>query len=85
MQITGTVREYVQVEPDNQQTSILSLRVHDVSPEAQAEIEELRSLLHLNPKATEFKLVYGSVPADDTEIAVQTRSLVDLIINLPRR
>jgi hypothetical protein len=82
VQISGAVREYVKVDPDNQQTSILAMRVKDASPEIQAEITELRTLLHLSLDATEFKLVYGPIPSSDTEIAVLTRSIVGLIVNM---
>ena len=84
VQLSGVVREYVKVDSASQQTqtSILSLRVRDISPEVQAEELELRTLLHLNLQATEFTLVYGPSPANDTEIAVLTRSIVGLIVNL---
>jgi hypothetical protein len=82
VQISGAVREYVKVDPGNQQTSILAMRVKDVSPEIQADIKELRTLLHLNLEATEFNLVYAPVPSSDTEIAVLTRSIVGLIVNM---
>ena len=82
IQISGAVREYVKVDPGNQQTSILSIRAKDVPPEIQADIEQLRALLHLNKEATEFQLVYGPISSSDTEIAVLTRSIIGLIVNM---
>jgi hypothetical protein len=78
IQLSDAVRMYVK-EGDKQQVNILALRSKDVPPEIQADSAELRRLLHLSPTATEFKLVYAPRPADDTEVAVLTRSIVGLL------
>jgi hypothetical protein len=43
---------------------------------------ELRRLLHLNPEATEFKLVSAPLPSTDTEVAVMTRSISGMLQNM---
>ena len=43
---------------------------------------EIRKLLGLDPHAKEFNVVYGSVPKDDKEIAILTRSLLQVIVDL---
>ena len=43
--------------------------------------EDLKSVfetLGLNPKATQINLVYGLLPANDQEIALQTRSVIEI-------
>ena len=62
-----------------QETRIITLRTKDISPEIVADINELRQLLHLNPTATDFELTNAPLPSSDTEIAVQTRSIIELI------
>ena len=47
-----------------------------------ADINELRQLLHLNPTATDLELTNAPLPSSDTEIAVQTRSIIELIKNM---
>jgi hypothetical protein len=42
----------------------------------------LRLLLRLNSEATEFELTSAPLPSKDTEIAVQTRSIIDLLKNM---
>jgi hypothetical protein len=79
IQISGAVRTYVKVQPDKQAANILAFRTKDVPPETLADILELRHLLHLNPDATEFNLVFGAAPSSDTEIAVVTRSILGLL------
>ncbi len=39
-------------------------------------------LLGLDPQASEFRLVYGSSASDDREIAMLTRSMIDIIAEL---
>jgi hypothetical protein len=79
LQASGAVRFYIKEDANKQQTSILALRKTNVAPDVQAEIVELRALLHLNPDATELTIVSTATPANDTEIAIQTRSIIGLL------
>ncbi len=82
IQLSGAVRLYVKEDADKHQTSILGLRTEDTPPEIKADSAELRRLLHLNPEATEFKLVSAPLPSSDTEVAVQTRSISVMLQNM---
>jgi hypothetical protein len=62
--------------------TILFFRRSDLSDHERREIDELRQLLNLHPEAHEFDLVFGPTPASDREIAVQTRSLVQILIEV---
>jgi hypothetical protein len=42
----------------------------------------VRRLLGLDPNAQEFSVVYGSVAANDKEIAMLTRSILEILIDL---
>lgn len=79
IQISGAVKMYIKVEPDKKETEILTFRSKDIPPETLADIHEVRRLLHLNPDATDFKLVFGAAPNADDEIAVLTRSVLSII------
>lgn len=41
-----------------------------------------RGVLCLNRDATEFRIVYGSIPTSDTEIAILTRSINEVLIDI---
>jgi hypothetical protein len=43
---------------------------------------EIARILGLDPLAREFKVVYGSVAASDKEIALLTRSMVEVLVDL---
>jgi hypothetical protein len=42
----------------------------------------VRKALGLDPVAAEFKVVYGSIAKDDKEIAILSRSILEILINL---
>jgi len=45
-------------------------------------VHDIRRTLGLDPNASDFRVVYGSVPSDDKEIAILTRSILDVIVDL---
>jgi hypothetical protein len=46
------------------------------------EMKNFRQLLGLNTNTWEFRVLYGSIAADDKEIAIQTRSMLQIMIEL---
>jgi hypothetical protein len=46
------------------------------------EIAEVGRLLGLKPETTEFKVIYGAAPMQAGEVAILTRSIMDIIIEL---
>ena len=82
VQVSGAVRLYVKETPNKEQTRIIALRTQNIPLEIQADIAELRRLLRLNAEATEFELTSVPLPSSDIEIAVQTRSIIELMKNM---
>src|SRR5262245_8727798 len=54
----------------------------DLTEREHAEIDEVRRLLRLDPETAEFDLVFGPTAASSREIAVQTRSLVQILLEV---
>jgi hypothetical protein len=65
-----------------QVTTSIVFSKKSVSPAVQADRAEVRRLLGLNAEANEFSVVYGSVAANDKEIAMLTRSLSEILTDL---
>jgi hypothetical protein len=82
IQASGGVQVDVKEDPKKQVTNIITLRSNNLPAEVLAEIAELRRLLHLDPDATELRLVSAPLPSNDREIAVQTRSISELLANM---
>jgi hypothetical protein len=58
---------------------IMVFRAHHVDETATANAKKVRELLGLNPDAQEFRLAFGTVPQDDKEIAMLTRSMIEIL------
>ena len=54
---------------------LMSIRRTDIPPELAEELAQMRRLLRMDPEVTEFKIVYGMLPAAKDEIAFRTRSI----------
>lgn len=65
----------------NQGTTIVFFR-RDLGEDLEEKIRQLQVLLGLNPESSEFSLVYGSTAANDREIAMLTRSMLEITIEL---
>src|SRR5271169_2925493 len=59
--------------------AIVGFRAHQLDQAKAATAREVRQLLHLSPDAEEFKLSIGAVAASDKEIAMLTRSMMEII------
>lgn len=79
VQEAGAVSLRIEQDPQKHQTTVISIRAKDVSEETLARSRELRELLGLAPDATEFKLVSGSLAANDQELALKTRSMMHIL------
>lgn len=72
----------MRVRKTGEQTSTLVVFSKRPSPEVEADRAGVRGLLGLDPKAEEFSVVYGSVASNDKEIAILTRSMLEILIDL---
>jgi hypothetical protein len=62
-------------------TALLVIR-RERDPEIEALSAEVRNMLGLDPQANDFQVVYGAIPRNDKEIAVLTRSILEVLIDL---
>ncbi len=51
-------------------------------PEVEALSAEVRKMLGLDPNATDILVVYGAIPKDDKEIALLTRSILEILVDI---
>jgi hypothetical protein len=66
---------------DKQEAALMVIRgKRDTATEALA--AEVRNILGLHPRTNDFSVVYGAIPRDDKEIAILTRSFLEVIIDL---
>ncbi len=72
----------LRVRKTGDQTATVIVFSKKPNPEIEAARAEVRKLLGLDPKAEEFSVVYGSVAANDREIAILTRSMLEILLDL---
>ena len=80
IQLSGALG--LRVRKTGDQTATLMTFSKKPSAAIQADRAEVRRLLGLDPEAEEFSVVYGSVAANDREIAILTRSMLEILIDL---
>jgi len=80
IQQSGQIGMRVKKTGDQVSTSIVFSK--KLPPALQADRDEVRKLLGLDPQADEFSVVYGSVAANDHEIALLTRSVLEILTEL---
>jgi hypothetical protein len=61
---------------------VMAIRNASIDPALATELNDLRKLLKLKPDAQEFRVVFGTLPKDQTEIAFRTRSILRIMITL---
>jgi hypothetical protein len=66
---------------DREEALLLTFR-HKVEPNVEADIQAVRQLLGLDSQAEDFRVVYGAVAANDKEIAILSRSILEILVDL---
>lgn len=66
---------------NDKQSSLLVIR-EESNKDAPRLSADIRQLLKLNPSAAELSIVYGSIGSNDHEVAILTRSVLDVLIEL---
>ena len=62
--------------------SVLVLHRNDETPQLRADVRTLRDALGIRQDAREIRVVYGSFPKTDAELALVTRSMLEILIDL---
>ena len=80
IQDSGALELRVQKETNREANLIVLGGSRDEKAEIQG--REVRKMLGIDPQVREFKVVYGSLPSNNKEIALVTRSVLQLLIDL---
>ncbi len=72
----------LRVQKTNETEGVLMSFRGKVDPSVQEDILFARKTLGLDPSAGDIRVVYGSVAKDDKELALLTRSILEIIVDL---
>jgi hypothetical protein len=81
-QMGGHVGIRVTREKDNKDTVAFYFQDKDIDPAMAAELAEVRKTLHLDPARSDFRVTYGASAANAGEIAIQSRSVAQILQEL---
>jgi len=83
IQRVGALQFRVELDRDRKdETTVVFFRQESVGPEIVAKIEELRQVLKLEGNDGRFKLTHSPVPGGPGELAIQTRSMLQILLAL---
>lgn len=82
VQRSGAVGMRVIKGEDEKETTVLFFYRENLSPEIQEAVQEVNQLLGVDPDAQEVQVSYGLLPANNREIAILTRSMLQIMLNL---
>jgi len=66
---------------DREEAVLMTFR-QKLDPSIEADVLAIRQALGLDPEAREFRVVYGAVASNDKEVALLTRSALEVLIDL---
>jgi hypothetical protein len=82
LQQSGAVGMRIEKTEDAREATVFTFHQKDISPELLSASNSIKRLLGLAPDSREFKVVYGSLPRNGNEIAILSRSMLEIIIEL---
>ena len=72
----------IRVQKSTEREAMAAVFSDKVDKNTEADITEVRKMLGLDPKGREFRVVYGSISSGNKEIAILSRSVLQVILNL---
>jgi hypothetical protein len=79
LQLTGAFALRVE-KKDEAEAGVVVFRTRQVDEATEATTSGVRKMLGLNLEAQEFNLVFGTIQKDDTELALVTRSMLEILL-----
>jgi hypothetical protein len=80
VQLSGAIG--MRVQRTNKEESVLMTFRGNLDPKIEEDVLAIRAALGLDPAARDFRVVYGSVSSSDKEIAILTRSALEVLVDL---
>jgi len=80
IQLSGEIG--MRVEKKNDQAETVFVFRRNPNPETEADRAEVKKLLGIDPQAEKLSVVYGSLASSDHEIALLTRSVLEILTDL---
>jgi hypothetical protein len=80
-QLSGAIGMRVR-RVDREEAELMLTFPKELDPGIEANVLAVRQILGLDPRSREFQVAYGSVAANDKQIAVLSRSILEILVDL---
>lgn len=84
LQLSRTISMRIE-RPGEAESAVIIFRNKGIDEATQADLERVRDLLQLEPGRNEFQVIYAAVPRDGATIAMYTRSILSIMLELAAR
>jgi hypothetical protein len=81
IQASGAVGLRVAAQ-EGREVALMVLQGKKMTPELQEDSRKVREILDINREAKDIRVVYGSAPANDSELALLTRSMLEILMDI---
>ena len=85
IQKSGAVGMRIDKENEQKKSTVMFFYRENTTEEIKAALRELSTLLHIKPGEKEVTVTYGLLPGSDREIAMLTRSMLSVMVELATR
>lgn len=85
MQMAGAINTKIVRQKENHESLFLSFLPKVGDADVSAKLRELCDLLGLDRSASQYKVVFGTIPENNREIAMQTSSVMRILVALAAR
>ena len=85
IQVSGAVGMRILKESDQKESTVLFFYREALDAEIEAALGELNAILGLHREGNEVRVVYGLIPGGDQELAMLTRSMLHIMVELATR
>jgi len=72
----------IRILKSNEREALAAVFSDKVDKNTEGDIIDVRKMLGLNPQAREFRVVFGSIASNDQEIAMLSRSVLQVLLNI---
>jgi hypothetical protein len=78
LQRSGIICFRMEHTEDNKKVPTLDIWEEGISADTASQIKEFRKILRLNPDIHKYRITYGTVVSNDTDIVIHTRSILSV-------
>lgn len=82
LQLAGRIGMRLEVNKEANETIIIVFHRENMEPEHQKVLSRIQELLDIDPKASELHVHFGSLARNRTEVAMVSRSMLQILIEL---